>query len=230
MSTNHCLSPALRIQFETPLHCRMGSALSSFYPNGSETKFSNSLATLPFVGPTLPMTASIYDKYPASNYIVFDVSVWSNFRTFNGKPEYYLFGGGTKHGGICFRDPISGACGVMELLYASFDDKKKWFTRVRKSKWNPGEATVYTSVHPWKKETVLFIAKEFAECFKLYHALFNNCNHWKQKLVEKMRGEGPPQGIYDVDTLEQFLILGSYLGVHLYIENDFKDVQNPLQL
>ena len=202
----------------TYLSAVMGSVLDSFFSTDRQ-----SLQTPSYLSITPEsyrgMIPSLYDKYKHFPLVEMQFSVWEDFKNYHGKVEYYLFGGGLRHGGVCFRIPNQDAVVVQAelVLGRPRGTEIKWFVLCRKGKWKPKkEDEIHISTHDWHSGTVLKVAHDFAKNFKTYHALFNNCNDWKHKVVEYMRKEGPPN-VQRPNCLEELLHLAKKLGTHLNV-------------
>ena len=167
------------------------------------------------------MIPSLYDKYRHCPLVIMQFSVWQNFKNYHGKVEYYFFGGGLRHGGVCFRIPKQDVVAQAELVLGMPGGAEiKWFVLCRKGKWKPKEEDeIYISTYDWHSGTVLKVAHDFAKTFKTYHALFNNCNDWKHKVVEHMRKEGPPN-VQRPNSLEELMHLAKKLGTDLSVRQE----------
>lgn len=162
------------------------------------------------------MISLLYEKYSHYPRIELQFDVWEGFKNHHGKVEYYFFGGGTKHGGLCFRIPKQDVVAQAELVVHQFDKETKWFVLCREGEWRPKEEKIYMSTYDWHMGTILKVAHDFAKFFKNYHTYFNNCNDWKYKLVEYMRENGPPD-VQIPNSLEELMILAKDFGTELII-------------
>ena len=165
--------------------------------------------------------ACLYDAYTYYPLVKLQFAVWQAFKMHEGKVEYYLFGGGMKHGGICFKSIQTGAVGQAELVYSKIEEckgERKWYVMCREGTWEPSPGTkVHTSEHAWHVSTVLYMCHQFSGYFKTYHALFNDCNSWKNNIVEHMRSNGPGN-IKMVNSLEELIHRAKEdLGLHLEV-------------
>ncbi len=164
------------------------------------------------------MTSSLFEKIPSSGKVVLSRDVYDYFKTGSIELEYYFFGGGTHHGGVCFRSlSDKEKCGVIELLF-SVDKvpELEWFTNVRTGVWDPKKRHVFTS-KIWTKEKLLIFSKEFERFFKKYHILFNNCNSWKIRFVKFLRCK-PDLQVDPTNTIDEFMALAERINCQLVIE------------
>ena len=176
------------------------------------------------------MSAAAYSKYPYAPHVKFQFDVWEKFKDYEGKVEYYLFGRMLGHGGLCFRIPDTDTIAQAELVVSELDayhGQMRWYILVKKTnKWKPkSEADVQISKHAWHAGTVLHMAHKFAQVFKSYHALFNNCNAWKKKVVAYLRENGPPKNLMRPNCLEDLIRQCKKEGVALEVFLQDIDVQ-----
>ena len=162
------------------------------------------------------MIPSLYDKYKHLPQVEIQFQVWEDFKNFDGKVEYYFFGGGFRHGGVCFRIPKQDVVAQAELVLGLHGAEIKWYVLCRKGKWRPKEDKIYMSTYAWHAGTVLKVAHDFAKYFNTYHSLFNNCNDWKHKVVEHMRNAGPPN-VQRPNSLEELIGLAEKFGTNLVV-------------
>lgn len=171
-------------------------------------------------------------KYSNAPIVKFQSEVWKKFKDYEGKVEYYYFGGGLGHGGLCFRIPDSNTVAQAELTVREVkvgdepEKKMRWYVLVRLSKeWKPKHnEKVHTSTYSWHVGTVLFMVHNFAKKFKNYNMLCNNCNDWKKGVVDEMRKMGPPR-LQRPKTLDELIEQRKSDGLILAIETgEFTEV------
>lgn len=164
------------------------------------------------------MIPSLYEKYKHWPLVEIQFQVWQDFKNYHGKVEYYFFGGGFRHGGVCFRIPKQDVVGQAELVLGLHGAEIKWYVLCRKGKWRPKEDKIYVSEYDWHVGTVLKVANDFAYHFKTYHILFHNCNDWKIEVVEHMRKEGPPN-VDRPNSLEDLMGLAEEFKTDLVVRH-----------
>lgn len=166
------------------------------------------------------MSALLFDKYEYARQIVITRELWDKFKDFHGKPDYYFFGGGLKHGGICFRRNDTGECGRIELVHSMFERRRKWYTLAKRSAWRPEpDSTIHTATHSWSAPTILQRCHDFASLFSVYHALFHNCNLWKVEVAKHMQNKGP-EVVPQVTTLDELWQYADQLRLLLEVKNE----------
>ena len=159
---------------------------------------------------------SITTSYPYAGYIKVQFAVWEDFKNYKGKIQYYFFGTRFGHGGVCFRMQDSDTTAKAELIVDKFQGEDKWFIYVKTTEWRPtSENEVEVSKYDWHVAAMLHEAHRFSrDVFKDYHKLYNNCNHWKIKVVRYMREKGPPNDRSHLDdVIRQLLNEGVVLEI-----------------
>ena len=148
---------------------------------------------------TRKYTSVATSKYPYSGHINLHFLVWEEFRNHKGKIQYYYFGKSFGHGGVCFRIPDSDTIAQAGLVLDddAYQGKRRcWSVLVKKTmttEWKPeSEDDVKVSEYDWHIGAMLHMAHKFAKEFKDYNMLYNNCKHWKWRIVDYMRKNGPP--------------------------------------
>lgn len=168
------------------------------------------------------MWAAAYSKYPYASIVKFQFDVWENFKDYEGKVEYYFFGRTLGHGGVCFRIPGTDTAAQAELVVSELDayhGEMRWYILVQTTKkWKPQHNDdVQVSTYAWHTGTVLHMVHNFANAFKQYHILFNNCNKWKTNIVTYMRDNGPPKNLTRPNCLEDLIRQCKKQGVSLEV-------------
>jgi len=132
-----------------------------------------------------------YKKVPYGKTLTMSIELFELFKGYSGHVEYYLWGGGLTHGGICFRKcDDNDAVGQLELV---FGKSSGWTMIARLGKWRPPESDqVKTSLHPWNMATAIEQMHNVSKEFGTWTAL-KNCNHWKAKVEEILAKEGPKE-------------------------------------
>eukprot|EP00051_Salpingoeca_urceolata_P028405 m.486695 g.486695 ORF g.486695 m.486695 type:complete len:199 (+) comp24553_c0_seq1:126-722(+) len=139
----------------------------------------------------------LFGEADSAGYVILTRELHSAMAGFQGTCDYYIFGGGLKHGGICFRTP-TGVCGRIELVV----ENGRWATLARLSTWRPDKATdgPWTTKYSWNMLSVADVCRDLAVFYGKWQLILNNCNHFRDRLVHRMRDSGPKPAFASANT------------------------------